>query len=66
MNTAAKGILINSIIGYLSEQGQAKNKALATENLHSEQEPFDAGDMFFKLAFMEDADINKIASHVLA
>ena len=65
MKVEQKSILIHSIIQYLSEQNQKKNKELATQNLYQEQKPFDADDMWITLAFMADDEVNKIASKIL-
>lgn len=66
MSSAQKGILIQAIINYLSEQNTKKNKELVSRNLYTEQTPFDAADMFFKLAFMSDKDVGEIAGKILA
>jgi len=65
MTNKSKGILINSIICYLGEQVREKNKRLVAQNLYSEQEAFDVGSMFCKLAYMSDVDIKNIASKIL-
>ena len=65
MEAARKGILITTIVNYLAENIKNKNHKLAEENLYSEQEEFDYGDMFLKLAFMEDSKIERIASLIV-
>lgn len=65
MTKSHKGILVSTIVSYLGEEVKKKNKKLAAENLHNQQEAFDAGDMFFKLSFMSDAEVNKIASQII-
>ena len=65
MNPQDKGILINAIINYIGGEVKAKNKKLASENLHHKQEAFDAGEWFIKLAFMEDKAIKEIAGKIL-
>lgn len=60
-----KGILINAIINYLSEENKKRNKELCKQNLFSDQKAFDDGDMFFKLSFMPDDELNNIARLIL-
>lgn len=60
-----KAIYIQAILNYLREQVKVKNHKLAAENLYSEQEAFDEGDMFFKLAFMDDDAVKEIAGKIL-
>lgn len=62
MTDTAKGILINAIISKLNEHIKSENKELCAKNLYSEQKPLHGGDMFFKLAFMSDEAISKIAT----
>jgi len=65
MTIKNKGILISAIINYLGENVKKKNHKLASENLLDPQEKFDAGDMFFKLAFMSDSEVERIATLIL-
>ena len=65
MNTEAKRIYIDAIINHIGEHIKAKNKKLAAENLHDRQEPFDYGEWFIKLAFMDDETISHIVKKVL-
>jgi len=60
-----RSILIKSIINYLSEENKKRNKELCKQNLFSEQKAFDSVDMFFKLAFMPDDELNKIAGLII-
>jgi len=62
MNEKIKGILINKIIHAMNEQVKKENKELCKNNLHSMQKPLHGGDMFFKLAYMKNIDVNKIAT----
>lgn len=62
MNDKRKAILINGIINTLNEQLKKKNEELCAKNLHSMQKPLHGADMFFKLAFMSDEVLQKIAS----
>lgn len=62
MNIETKGILINAIILSLNEQVKKENKRLCEQHLYSQQKPLHGGDMFFKLAFMGDEAIQKIAA----
>lgn len=57
-----KSILINAIINTLNEQIKRENKSLCEQNLYSQQKPLHGGDMLFKLAFLTDAELKKIAS----
>ena len=61
MNKSDKGIYINHIINTLNDKIKSDNKILCSQNRHSEQTAIHGGDMFFKLAFMSDKQINKIA-----
>lgn len=61
----SKGMMINSIINHLQEHNTKKNQELMKDNLYWKQEAFDAGDMFFKLAFMPDDKVNHIAKLIL-
>jgi len=65
MTLELKSILIQAIIRYLSEETKRKNKGLVKDNLYTEQKAFDADDMFLKLAFLPDKDIEHIASKIL-
>jgi len=61
MTLERKGILIKGIINALNDEVKRKNEKLCNQNLHSEQTPLHGGDMFFKLAFMNDDAISEIA-----
>lgn len=65
MKQEHRPILINAVINYLAEENKKKNKALVLQNLYSEQQPFDTVSVFLDLAFMPDAELEKIASLVL-
>ena len=62
MNATQKGILANGIIIVLNEHLEKENKRLCALNLHSEQKPLHGADMLFRLAYMEEAELNKVAS----
>ena len=62
MTAERKGIMIGTIINYLKENIANKNHKLAEQNLYDMQEGFDEADLFFKLAFMDDDKVEKIAS----
>ena len=61
MSAQQKGIIINGIINVLNEQLKKKNKEHCEANCYWLQEPLHGADMFFKLAFLEDEEIKKIA-----
>ena len=65
MRQSEKSILISAIIGYMKHDITAKNKRLCEKNLYWKQEAFDAGELFIKLAFMADDEIEKIAKSIL-
>ena len=65
MTAEYKGILISAILGYLKDKIVTSNKGLCGQNLWDQQKPFDAGEMFFKLAFMSDDDLKIIATEIL-
>ena len=62
MTKKTKGILINAIMITLNNIIKRKNKELTKHNLYLDQKPLHGSDMFFKLAFMSDSDIKKIAT----
>ena len=62
MTDKTKAILINAIISKLNEHIKSENKELCAKNLYTEQKPLHGGEMFFKLAFMSDEAISKIAA----
>ena len=61
----SKKIAIWAIIDYLSAETKKRNAELVKQNLYTEQAKFDVADMFFKLAFMDDAAVNEIATKIL-
>ena len=61
MKSQEKSILIHAIIQRLNESIQEKNNKLCEQSLYSDQEPLHGGDMFFKLSYMSDDAIKKIA-----
>lgn len=61
MNATIKANLINNIIEVLNSQIKVKNKELCEENLHYKQSPLHGSDMFLKLSFISDGELNKIA-----
>ena len=65
MKPETKSLYIRTIINYLSEETKKKNAELVKRNLYTEQVAFDADDMFLKLAFMSDREVDKIASLIL-
>lgn len=65
MSLKNKGILINAICGYLRDQIAIGNKRLTKHNLWDQQKPFDYADVWFRLVFMADADVEKIAAKIL-
>lgn len=42
-----------------------KNKELVKWNLYQEQQAYEEGDLFFKLAFMSDKSLSALAAKVL-
>lgn len=60
MKKSNKGIYIQHIINTLNDKIKADNKILCGENRCIEQKPLHGGDMFLKLAFMSDENIDKI------
>uniref|UniRef100_A0A6M3LW17 Uncharacterized protein n=1 Tax=viral metagenome TaxID=1070528 RepID=A0A6M3LW17_9ZZZZ len=62
MNDERKRILITGIIDVLNEKLKQENSRLCKQNLFSEQRPLHGGNMFFKLAYMDDKALIKIAS----
>jgi hypothetical protein len=64
MTDNLKGVLINGIISALNDNLRRKNKELCQQNLYTEQTPLHGAEMFFKLAYMKDSDLNKIAKGV--
>lgn len=65
MTLEQRGLAISAILNYVETNIKDKNHKLASCNLYDEQEKFDKGDMFFKLAFMEDSDLEKISKLIL-
>jgi len=61
MKKERTGILIGAIMTRLNANIRAQNKRLAAENLHWNQKPLHGADTFFKLAYMSDSEIRKIA-----
>lgn len=61
MKDTTKGAMINMIISGLNEQIKKENKKLCAQNLYSWQKPLHGADMFLKLAYMNDSDLEKIA-----
>ena len=65
MSLKNKGILIDAICGYLRDQIAIGNKRLTKHNLWDEQKSFDYADVWFRLAFMSDEAVEKIAAKIL-
>ena len=61
MTNQLKCILINAIIRTLNNHLERVNKKLCAENLNSEQKPLHGEEMFIKLAYADEIEINKIA-----
>lgn len=62
MNKDVRAILISAIIGVLNGILIKKNKELCKQNLYTEQVPLHGADTFFRLSFMADDQIRKIAA----
>lgn len=62
MTDKMKGILIWGIINKLNECVIRENKKLCETNLFDQQKPLHGGEMFFKLAFLDDSAIEQISS----
>jgi len=56
-----RAILINSIISIMNGPIKEKNKRLCEANLYDQQIPLHGANMFFKLAFLTDEQLNEIA-----
>lgn len=61
MDTNLKGLLIGGIINVLNDAIRADNELLCKANLHIDQKPLHGSDMFFKLASIDDCELDRIA-----
>lgn len=62
---ARKGIKIQAVLTYLQNEVREFNKEKQRLNLPGEYRTFCYGTMFLKLAFMDDADLDFIATKIL-
>lgn len=66
LTSERKGIMISAIMDLAKDSVVKKNKELIADRRFSEQKSFDAGKMFFDLAFMDDDEFLKLADKTLS
>jgi hypothetical protein len=59
-----KGNMINAIIGEARSATKKKNENLVFHGKFSEQIPFNEGELFISLAFMEISDLRKMCKEL--
>jgi len=62
---ARKGILINAILSYLKDEVHKHNAEMQKYHLPGEYRTFCYGTEFLRLVFLDDADIEMIATKIL-
>lgn len=59
-----KSTMIESILRAMNTAVKKKNEELCKQRRHDEQATFSDGDMFFKLAFMDEKELYKIYKNI--